>query len=304
MANSIVTNSLSTVNITTGTIRSTNNNVIFDLTNGSLTMKKGTIDIAGKFSVDQYGKLYSIYGEIGGFEITDDAIYNETINLNMYGITYTRDEIDLGYYGTGYWSLQPTALGLTTGIEKDTAYLGWGHRDGKLGDYTMKLIYTSMSIPCVTLPYTYRYREHVSGTPNSEDFVGFYGIYDSLDDITSYDYDHLYYYIVKHPSIEGQFQLWERARRVGWKMTDSNYTFSDLPHYPSDTLNLGCDLFLNGWGFSTRYSTEDTMYSAKKQMFHSVTVTDEDGDYAVPVPALGPDVYIINGLVMVAVSDY
>lgn len=53
--------------IRTGVIRDPDSNVVLDLTNGTLTMKKGSIDIGnGNFTVDEEGNLYARRGTFAG----------------------------------------------------------------------------------------------------------------------------------------------------------------------------------------------------------------------------------------------
>lgn len=67
VADYITAGTLSGDRVRTGVIRDIDGNVIFDLTNGKLTMKKGSINIGnGNFTVDEEGNLYARRGTFAG----------------------------------------------------------------------------------------------------------------------------------------------------------------------------------------------------------------------------------------------
>lgn len=156
VADIITTGTMSADRVRTGILQSagSNPNVIFDLTNGTLTIKKGSITLGisasypnGRFSVDDYGELKATYGEIGGFRIDAYSIYNDVIDLNSNGLNFSNGTDLLGSYGTNQWALQPTRKGMTVGMENTTSYISWSYREtASASTYTMKLMYASRSL--------------------------------------------------------------------------------------------------------------------------------------------------------------
>lgn len=86
VADYITTGVLNADVIRIGVIRDYGSNVVFDLNEGKLTMKKGSINIGGNFTVDEEGNLYArrgtfagtleaADGHIGGFTLESDYMW-------------------------------------------------------------------------------------------------------------------------------------------------------------------------------------------------------------------------------------
>ena len=169
VANFITTGTMSADRIRTGTIVDQKGNTKWDLNEGILTMKQGSITLGitdnnpeGLFSVTQYGYLKAEYGIIGGFRIDSGSIFNDMMNLNSYGLNfYTFQEVDnqkeytlLGNYGTQYWKKnKEKTWGLAVSMEYDAGYIVWSHKDTASAElYTAKLIYAAKDLlPDATL---------------------------------------------------------------------------------------------------------------------------------------------------------
>lgn len=92
--------------IRTGIIRDYNSNVVLDLTNGTLTMKKGSINIGdGNFTVDEDGNMYArngifagrlvgAKGSFGGIVQAEDFL-DANGNSMMNGSKFASDYVDL-----------------------------------------------------------------------------------------------------------------------------------------------------------------------------------------------------------------
>lgn len=145
VADYITTGTLNADLIKTGTLRDTNSNVVFDLSTGSLTMKKGSINInEGKFSVTASGYLSSTYGKIGGFTIGTASIYNDTISLQASGLYLKRDSAIIGHLGASRSSGQTDQRGMAMDLMYEGHYLTWAaQRSSDASTYTMKLTYVN-----------------------------------------------------------------------------------------------------------------------------------------------------------------
>lgn len=144
VADYITTGTMSADRIRTGILQDENQNTVWNLTTGVLTMKKGSISLGNKFSVTDDGYLIAEYGKIGGFTITADSIYNSTLNMNSRGFSLYSDAKLLGSYGTSTWGLQPDIHGLDVNMEHNTGYISWSHLDNASdSSYTIKLMYTA-----------------------------------------------------------------------------------------------------------------------------------------------------------------
>lgn len=143
VADYITTGTLNADLIKTGTLRDTNSNVVFNLSTGNLTMKKGSININnGKFSVTTAGYLTSTYGKIGGFTIGTSSIYNDVVKLNSLGLWITLDDIEIGKLGVNTWNGDSSYRGLVMDMEYEGSYICWGVKDSATATtYTAKLIY-------------------------------------------------------------------------------------------------------------------------------------------------------------------
>lgn len=145
VADYITTGTLNADLIKTGTLRDTNSNVVFNLSTGNLTMKKGSININnGKFSVTTAGYLTSTYGKIGGFTIGTSSIYNDIITLNPQGLIFKRDDISIGKFGTNSMSGHTDQRGLVMDLEYEANYMSWSAKmSSNASVYTMKLTYVN-----------------------------------------------------------------------------------------------------------------------------------------------------------------
>lgn len=162
VANYITTGTMSADRIRTGTIVDQNGNTKWDLNEGILTMKRGSITLGitdnnpeGLFSVTDTGYLTAKYGIIGGFRIDSGSIFNDMMNLNSYGLNfYSVKVVDdqkeytlLGNYGTQYWENNPDTYGLAVNMECDAGYIVWSRKDNASDkSYTMKLMYTAKDL--------------------------------------------------------------------------------------------------------------------------------------------------------------
>jgi len=136
--------------IKTGKLQDTGGNTTFDLSTGTLTIKKGSINLGGgKFSVDTSGYLTSTSGKIGGFTINSNSIYNDILTLNSKGLTIKESGYDLGYFGSQQWHNYPSHKGITMSLEYNynPRYVVWANMDHASDDYyTVKLAYASKSV--------------------------------------------------------------------------------------------------------------------------------------------------------------
>lgn len=84
--------------IATGTLADTNKNTIFDLSTGTLTMKKGSIDIGdGNFAVDESGNMTARNAELTGATIssTGNSSKIQIKNGHIYGSYGDNDTYDI-----------------------------------------------------------------------------------------------------------------------------------------------------------------------------------------------------------------
>lgn len=153
VANFITTGTMSADRIRTGILQDEKGNTNWNLSTGVLTMKKGSISLGisssypnGRFSVNDNGYLTSEYGKIGGFTISSNSIYNDSINLNSYGLNLTA-VIDgtfttLGRFNVNKWDDNPNARGINMNVEYSDhpRYINWGYRENASDtSYTSKL---------------------------------------------------------------------------------------------------------------------------------------------------------------------
>ncbi|MCC8097875.1 MAG: phage tail protein [Eubacterium sp.] len=157
VADYITTGVLNAEIIKAGILSDVKNNITWDLENGELTIRSGTIGLGLKsgnasedpkdnyyFYVDANGNLKSESGEIGGFTITSDSIYNSHLNLHSQGLGFLYDGETLGTYGTSSWQMQPSLKGMVTNIEYEGDFIAWGHKDSTSHTYyTTKLGYAA-----------------------------------------------------------------------------------------------------------------------------------------------------------------
>lgn len=156
MDGSIVADYINTGVLTTVLIQDVNGNSSWNLSTGEFTMKKGTITLGesssfpdGRFRVNNYGEIYAEYGEIGGFQITSHAIYNDTLNLSAKGLTMKEGGEELGYFGTQYWVGYESHKGITMSLEYNSSprYIVWANKDNASDDYyTIKLGYSAKQV--------------------------------------------------------------------------------------------------------------------------------------------------------------
>lgn len=152
--------------ITTGTMKAdrvragilessdSNKNVVFDLDNGSLTVKSGEIKLGTPdstgycpFEVDNYGNLHAYRGKIGAFTLTDWAIYSNEMYLEDDGIYWYRDGDFIGKQGTNVWSQKESAIGLTFDLSPNGYTIWWAAKMYTSDDYyTVKLMYTKKKL--------------------------------------------------------------------------------------------------------------------------------------------------------------
>lgn len=118
----------------------------FHMTKGQITL--GELENATyPFSVDNTGYLYSRSGQIGGFTIDSDHLFNDVLDLGNSGLTMTyvtvdkstgKDQLVLvpaGLFGTNIWAASDgTATdkhGLVIDIDYGSAFLAFGQKSSK-----------------------------------------------------------------------------------------------------------------------------------------------------------------------------
>lgn len=152
VADFITTGTMKADRVRAGILESSDSkkNVVFDLDRGKLTIKSGeiklgTADATGQcpFEVDDYGYLHAYHGKIGAFTLTDWEIYSNDMHLTSTGITWYRDDIDIGNQGTNSWTDYDDYRGLVFDLENEAQYISWSVRESSTSDYyTVKLMYT------------------------------------------------------------------------------------------------------------------------------------------------------------------
>ena len=147
VADYITTGTLNADLIKAGKLQDTNSNVVFDLSTGTLTMKKGSINIgSGKFTVSTSGYLTCTYGKIGGFTIGTSSIYNDILSLQSNGLKLNLDSVNVGTLGTNNMSGHDDQRGLVMDLEYEGHFLTWSaRRSSNANTYTMKLTYINQS---------------------------------------------------------------------------------------------------------------------------------------------------------------
>lgn len=191
VADYITTGTLNADLIKTGTLQDTNANVIFNLSNGTLTMKKGSININnGKFSVTTSGYLTSTYGKIGGFTIGTSGIYNDVLYLGSNGLTMYDDDVKVGKLGINNWSGDRAYKGLVMDMEYEGSYICWAVKDSPDASvFTSKLIYHNnnnknlkgLHFDCPTYADGNLYITDQFRFINFSNHAGFYGVMDYVN---------------------------------------------------------------------------------------------------------------------------
>lgn len=120
-------------NISTGKIHDANNNTVFDLSAGTLTIKKGSINLgSGKFTVTDAGALTATSGTIGGFTISNDSLSGGKLiatggstrgdvvigggQVHVPYLRFVKNGNDIGGILTDYtWDDNPSGMRLWTG---------------------------------------------------------------------------------------------------------------------------------------------------------------------------------------------
>lgn len=95
VADFITTGTLNAGIIRAGVLRDLKGNVNFDLEEGTLDINKGSISLGGNFYVTSTGYVLAKYGTIGGMSISDSAIYNDKVRLDVNGLTMNDGRINL-----------------------------------------------------------------------------------------------------------------------------------------------------------------------------------------------------------------
>lgn len=201
VADYITTGTLNADLIKTGTLKDKDGNVVFNLSEGTLLMKKGSINISdGKFSVSTSGYLKSTYGEIGGFTIGTNSIYNDTIKINPNGLWITKADTAIGKLGVNEWYNDSLYKGLVMDMEYEGSYICWAVKESSdAATYTVKLIYHNedskdkrgLHFGCSTFADGHLYLTDDYHFKAFLDSAGFYGkmVYVDDSDITSVKID-------------------------------------------------------------------------------------------------------------------
>lgn len=190
-ANAITTGTMSADRIRTGILQSQDGNVVWNLNSGgSLTIKRGEIRLGtggahwsgSKFYVDEAGDLWAEYGKIGGFTISSWSIYNDSIDLNDFGIEFTVPKpypqtglYRVGRMGTNTLVDEPEKYGMNINLELESSYISFGQREAAGEPFTMKLFYAGINNP----PLGYKADRWHLGTFLSLDNWGFESTYGS-----------------------------------------------------------------------------------------------------------------------------
>lgn len=158
VANFITTGTMSADRIRTGILEDESKNTKWDLTEGVLTMKKGSISLGispsypnGRFSVKDNGYLTSEFGVIGGFTIDAWHIYNDSLSLGYDGLRFTKiineTTEKAGFFGTQYWKRNPDNYGLVMSVDPEMTYMGWFQKETASAESsTMKIMYSSKDL--------------------------------------------------------------------------------------------------------------------------------------------------------------
>ena len=108
VADFITVGTMSADRIRTGLLMDEKGNTTFDLNEGILTMKKGSINLGeGVFQVDDNGFMKVSKGDIGGFTIDSTCIYNDVIRLDDFGLNFYNNSKNkyIGSIGKNNWAL-------------------------------------------------------------------------------------------------------------------------------------------------------------------------------------------------------
>lgn len=105
VADYITAGTLSGDRVRTGTIRDDTGNVIFDLTNGTLTMKKGSINIGDNFIVDEKGNLTARKGTFYGDLVGVKGTFNGTVQADDFLDAYGNGMLNGGKFASDYLDL-------------------------------------------------------------------------------------------------------------------------------------------------------------------------------------------------------
>lgn len=153
VANYVTAGTMSADRIRTGILQDENGNTKWDLSEGVLTMKKGSVTLGvtdewpdGRFSVKDNGYLIAEYGKIGGFTISAYSIYNDSLTLNSSGLHFNYKAEEVGSFATQYWSSSPSDRGVAMNIEENVSYITWSQYSSEYGYYFSKILYTSTEL--------------------------------------------------------------------------------------------------------------------------------------------------------------
>lgn len=135
-----------------GTISDQQNNVVWNLNSGELIINKGHIQMGYRqatqtyrFEVTNSGVITAREGNIGGFTIDDNSIYNDVISLENDGIWIKKGSDNfIGKIGSNSWKNHPSRKGLVMDLNNNGSYICWAYEESSSSDeFTVKLLYAA-----------------------------------------------------------------------------------------------------------------------------------------------------------------
>lgn len=144
VADFITTGTLNAGVIRAGILADVKNNTVWDLKQGTLHMKKGSITLGSNFSVNDNGFLVAKAGRIASFRIASSSIFNDVMSLDENGLFLKRTGTVIGRIGTNQHMNDPNQKGLVFDLENSGSYMGFLCRDNPQdGYYTFKFGYVN-----------------------------------------------------------------------------------------------------------------------------------------------------------------
>lgn len=241
-------------------------NVVWDMSSsGKLTINKGEIHLGWddyfggyNFSVDNNGELYAGKGVIGGFNIGDISIYNDSLDLNPYGLTFTRYNNsserleDVGRFNPASWQLDETKKGVVMEVLPDGHYTGWFHKRNNIDPAEAKLMYTTVNLTTEAGTKLLKDRIHV-GCPISMTHSHF----QTTENISSTGFK-IYRYLRSATVVFDNID--KPPRRVRFRIQLGNSIWSNSDGWSSSDSWLECYV-INGLIMAkTLYNDDDSIY--------------------------------------------
>lgn len=105
VADYITTGVLNADVIRAGTLRDYDGNFVLDFETGKLTMKKGSIDIGGNFTVDEQGNMYARRGTFAGTLVAAKGSFGGVVQAEDYLDAYGNSMLTSGKFKSDYLDL-------------------------------------------------------------------------------------------------------------------------------------------------------------------------------------------------------